>query len=171
MEIAILEAFQSMQTAQLSRVMATFTHLGDLGVFWILLGSTLICDKRSRRTGLIVLMALGLSALVCNVTLKPLIARVRPYDAISTLTLIVEPQNDFSFPSGHASASFAAAMALWQGNPKFGWIAWPTAALIAFSRLYFSLHYPSDVLAGMAIGAACGYLATLLGKKAALDVV
>ena len=65
---------------------------------------------------------------------------------------------DYSFPSGHTQASFAAATALFTGNKKAGICAYVLAALIAFSRLYLYVHFPTDVLAGVVIGICCGLL-------------
>ena len=82
------------------------------------------------------------------------------------LTLLVKAPTDFSFPSGHTAASFAAAAALLFSKCR-GWIpALVLAILIALSRLYLYVHYPTDVLAGVAVGFLCGFLGAILAKKA-----
>ena len=85
--------------------------------------------------------------------MKPLIARTRPFDAnnLKDILLIKAPK-DYSFPSGHTMASFAAATVLIYMNRKVGIVAMVLAVLIAFSRLYLYVHYPSDVFAGMIFG-------------------
>lgn len=139
------------------------TTLGNSGGFWILLSAVLLLFKPTRKTGLTALLALVIGALITNVTLKPLVARIRPYEVVDGLILLIERQGDFSFPSGHTCASFAAAMVYWKRLPE-KWKAWGIASLvlaglIAFSRLYVGVHYPTDVLCGMLIGIGAGYAA------------
>lgn len=91
--------------------------------------------------------------------LKPLIARIRPFDVNSAIQLIVAKPHDYSFPSGHTAASFTAVMALYLAGEKKLWkIALVLAVLIAFSRLYLYVHYPTDVLGGIITGAIAGYI-------------
>lgn len=134
------------------------THLGDGGIFWILLGIILLFSKKTRPAGVAALLALLVGALITNVCLKNFVARTRPYEVVEGLRLMIERQRDYSFPSGHTSASFAAACALVRTLPK----KWGTACLIlagviALSRLYVGVHYPSDVLGGMVVGIFAGW--------------
>ena len=105
--------------------------------------------------------ALALDVVCCNLLLKPLVARVRPFDANPLVELIVGRPTDWSFPSGHTAASFASTAALYaSGEPL--WIpAAVLSVLIAFSRLYLYVHYPTDVLAGLVLGTVLG----VLGRK------
>lgn len=136
------------------------THLGDSGWFWIALSLLLLIPKKTRWVGLTALLALLFGALITNVALKNLVARTRPYEMIEGLRLLIEKQSDYSFPSGHTCASFAAAMVYYKMLPhKYGIPALVLAALIAFSRLYVGVHYPTDVLAGMIIGCAAAWAA------------
>ena len=97
------------------------------------------------------------AALATNVLLKNLVHRIRPYVALENLSILVSEPSDWSFPSGHATASFAAAWALFRLAPKkVGVPALLLAILIALSRLYEGVHYPTDVLAGAAIGILSG---------------
>lgn len=142
------------------------TSLGDGGWFWIALSVLLLIPKRTRRVGIAALLALGIGALVTNVVLKNIVARTRPYEVIDGLILLVEKQSDFSFPSGHSCASFAAAMAYYKMLPKkYGVPAVILAALIAFSRLYVGVHYPSDVIAGILAGMFAASAACKLVKR------
>lgn len=126
------------------------TSLGDSGWFWIVLAVILLIPKRTRRVGMTALFALAIGALITNVALKNIVARIRPYEVIDGLILLIEKQSDFSFPSGHSCASFAAAMVCYKMLPKrYGVPAVVLASLIAFSRLYVGVHYPSDVIAGV----------------------
>ena len=114
--------------------------------------------------------ALLLGVLICNVTMKPLIARVRPYDFQlehfqKYIVLLVETPNDYSFPSGHTIASFEAATVLLVKNKKLGIPAMILAVLIAFSRMYLYVHYPTDVLASVVLGIIMAYLGMFLVDK------
>ena len=151
-------------------VMPIVTLLGDAGIFWIAIAVVLLFFRKTRRVGLGMGAALILGLLVCNVTLKPLCGRIRPYDYElahfgTTIKLLIEAQHDFSFPSGHTIASFEAATVLWIHNKKVGVPALVLASLIAFSRLYLYVHYPTDVIASVILGIAFAYLGNwLVGK-------
>jgi len=85
------------------------THLGDFGIFWILLTIVLLIPKKTRKAGLASALALIIGTLITNVAIKNVVARIRPYEVIQELELMIEKQKDFSFPSGHTCASFASA--------------------------------------------------------------
>ena len=154
----------------LHAVMPLITLLGDAGIFWIGVAVVLLFFKKTRRVGLGMGAALILGLLVCNVTLKPLCARPRPYDYElehfgTAIKLLIEAQHDFSFPSGHTIASFEAATVLAIHSKKAGIPALVLASLIAFSRLYLYVHYPTDVIASVILGVAFAYLGNwLVGK-------
>lgn len=141
------------------------TMLGDSGWFWIVLSLLLMIPRRTRWIGITSLGAVVIGALITNVTLKNLVARTRPYEVIDGLVLLIEKQGDYSFPSGHTCASFAAAGVYWRMMPKkYSVPLMILAALIACSRLYVGVHYPSDVLAGLAIGLFGAWAAWQLQK-------
>lgn len=134
------------------------THLGDFGIFWILLTIVLLIPKKTRKAGLALPFSLALiiGTLITNVAIKNVVARIRPYEVIQELDLMIEKQKDFSFPSGHTCASFASAFAIYKCKEVFP-KKWRTAAmvlatLIALSRLYVGVHYPTDVLGGLIVG-------------------
>ena len=150
-------------------LMPLITLLGDAGIFWILCSVVMILIPKTRKTGLAMGISLFIGLLVCNVTLKPLVGRIRPYDYQwqffqKEITLLVEGLHDFSFPSGHTIASFEAATALLIGNKKLGIPAMILAVLIAFSRLYLYVHYPTDVLVSVVLGIAFAFLGSYLVK-------
>ncbi len=139
------------------------TMLGNGGWFWIALGLGLFCFKRTRKTGIAVLAALVIGGLITNVALKNLVARIRPYDYTAAIRSLLPPQSDYSFPSGHTCASFAAAFVCLRRLPRnWGAGAMVLAGLIAFSRLYLGVHFPTDILGGLVIGLAAGWLACRL---------
>lgn len=134
-------------------LMPLITRLGDGGYFWITLLILLMIPKKTRKLGAAMAVALLINVVLCNLTLKPLVARPRPFD-LREVALLIPPPEDFSFPSGHTSSSFAAAGALlFMKAEKELWI--PSACLavlIAFSRLYLYVHFPTDVLGGILLG-------------------
>lgn len=154
----------------LDAVMPIITLLGDAGIFWIAVSVVLILIPKYRKAGLSMGLALLMGVVVCNMIMKPLFARIRPYDFQleqfgKVIPLLVEAQHDFSFPSGHTIASFEAATALAIHNRKLGIPALILACLIAFSRLYLYVHYVTDVLVSVGLGIGFAFLASWLVKK------
>ncbi len=162
---ALLYIQDYLRSPKLSAVMVFFSTIGNVGILWIALGLVLLIPKRTRRGGFDLLICLAAAYIVNDLIIKEIVARVRPYDAIEGLTILVKPLSSFSFPSGHANSSFAAAMALTLAFGKKGVWAYIPAALIAFSRCYVGVHYPSDVLAGILVGTLVAWGTFLLLKK------
>ncbi len=162
LDFAILDAIQAhLRCAFLDTLMPAISALGNAGIFWILLALTFLCIPKFRRAGLDMAVALIICLVVGNLTLKPLIARIRPYDINTAVELLIKAPTDYSFPSGHTMSSFAAATTLLYRHKKAGILAMILAALIAFSRLYLYVHYPTDVLCGLVFGVLAGVLAHL----------
>lgn len=166
MDVAILLWIQENLRAEIfTPFWKIVTALGNGGWFWIVLGLGFLCFKRTRKTGITLLIALVIGALITNVALKNLVARVRPYDYTEAIRSLLPPQSDFSFPSGHTCASFAAAFVCLKRLPRaWGVAAMGLAGLIAFSRLYLGVHFPTDILGGLVIGLAAGWLACRLQR-------
>lgn len=149
----------------LNPIFITITHLGDAGIFWIALSLFMCIFKKTRKVGIFALGALIISVLFNNVFLKNVIGRIRPYEIIAGLECIVKHATDPSFPSGHTGASIAAATVYLKELPKkFSIPALVVAILIALSRLYIGIHYPTDVIAGAITGAAIGIVTCLIGN-------
>lgn len=161
-------ALQHIQHPILNAIMIAATFVGEKGILWLLCGAALCIPQRYRKYGIMVVLAVGLSYLIGNLLLKPLIARPRPCDLFPEVTLLTSLPGGFSFPSGHTVSSFAAATVICFANWRFGIPALFLAALIGFSRVYLFHHFLSDVLVGAAIGVACAFLAALLLKIALL---
>lgn len=150
---------EAIRSPMLDPVMKVITSLGNAGILWILLTVLLLIPKQTRRVGMISALALLASLLVSNILIKNLVARTRPYNAIAALIPIVPKPSEFSFPSGHTASSFASATVFYRKLPKkYGILAMTMAVLIALSRLYVGVHYPTDVLAGIISGIGCSYL-------------
>lgn len=159
-ELWILDLLQQLHSGPADAVLSFFTHLGDKGLLWLALAAVLLARRRTRRAGLAVLLALALDLVCCNLALKPLIGRPRPFAVNPSVPLLISPPADPSFPSGHTASSFAAAAALrFTGGTdlRLRRAALVLAVLIAFSRLYLYVHWPTDVLAGAALGIGLGW--------------
>ena len=159
LEFQILNLIANMRTDLLDTMLPMISSFGDKGIGWIVLSVILTCIPRYRKAGITMGLALIFCLLIGNMTLKPLIARPRPYTYFPEMTLLIAPLADFSFPSGHTFASFASATALFLYHKKAGIAAYILAAIIAFTRLYLYVHFPSDVIAGMLLGIFSGWLA------------
>ena len=154
MEIQILHWFESLHNPITDPIMYFITTLGNGGIFWIILAAAM----RYKKVGLSMAIALILSLIFCNGIMKHMWARPRAFwvegqnfvisNNFENLYGIFQTIHDYSFPSGHSSASFAAATAIFMWQKKEGTAALVLAALIAVSRLYLTVHYPTDVLAG-----------------------
>ncbi len=139
-------------------LMPKITHLGDAGLIWIGLAIILILNKKYRTHGVVMLLALLIGVVIGNLGLKNMIARARPCWIDTSVNLLIPVPTDFSFPSGHTLASVIGATSLVMANKKFAWFAIPLAALIAFSRLYLFVHFPTDVFAAIILGITIAYL-------------
>lgn len=169
-DLPILDWIQAnLQSPLMDKIMPIITIFGDGGIFWIACALLLLVFPKTRRTGLGMGFALLMGLLICNVTLKPLVGRIRPYDLQEelgvTIQLLIERQHDFSFPSGHTIASFEACTVLMLGNKKLGIPATLLAILIAFSRLYLYVHYPTDVITSVILGTIFGIIGYAIAKK------
>ncbi|HCG66228.1 MAG TPA: phosphatase PAP2 family protein [Oscillibacter sp.] len=136
----------------LDAVVPKLTMLGNAGIIWILAGLALLCSKKYRRQGALVLMGLLAGLLVGNIVLKNLVARPRPCWLDPSVRLLIASPTDYSFPSGHTLSSTIAATILTKTDRRFGYAAIPLAVLIALSRLYLYVHFPSDVLIAALLG-------------------
>ncbi len=170
-DLPILDWIQAnLQSEIMDIIMPIITMFGDDGIFWIACAVILMFTRKHFKTGLGMGFAMLIGLLVCNVTLKPLIGRIRPYDfqlqVLDTeIELIIAAMHDFSFPSGHTIASFEACTVLMLNNKKLGIPATILAILIAFSRLYLYVHYPTDVIFSVFAGIAFGFLGNFLARK------
>ena len=143
---------QYLRTDMLTPFMKSVTFLGNGGWFWILCADVLLAVPKTRKPGYAAALSLIFGAIVTNLLLKNIVARPRPFAEIAALIPMITKPKDFSFPSGHTTASFAVALVMLRMLPKkFGIPAVVLAALVAFSRLYLGVHYPTDVLAGFVI--------------------
>ncbi len=147
-------------------VFPIITYLGEAGVIWIVIGLVLLLLKKTRRQGVLVLCAMAAGFLLGEILLKNTICRERPFQTFPAFTpLLISPPSGFSFPSGHTCSSLAAATVLCGCSRKRGIPALVLACLIAFSRIFLFVHWPTDVLAGAVLGVTCGLLTLFFSKK------
>ncbi|MBQ6810585.1 MAG: phosphatase PAP2 family protein [Firmicutes bacterium] len=135
----------------LTPIMNAITTSGNGGIIWIILCVILICFKKTRWIGIAAAISLALVGILNNEIIKPIVERPRPF-LQQEIELLIAAPGGFSFPSGHTSSSFAVATAVFLKNKKIGIPALIFAALVGFSRLYFFVHFPSDVFVGMLEG-------------------
>lgn len=157
---------ENIRNGILTPIFTAITTLGNSGIIWVILSLLLLIPQRTRKIGVMSLLALLVSLLINNVTLKNLVARVRPYETIEGLVPLIGRPWDYSFPSGHTGSSFASAWVFYRRLPKrFGIPALILAGLIGLSRLYLGVHYPTDVLFGVISGIFSGFVAEVLVNK------
>lgn len=152
MEFSILYALQNIHTEWMDRIMVFFTRLGDAGSVWIIIAVLMLIWKNTRVCGITSLTALGIMSFTCNIFLKNAVKRMRPCWIDTTVDLLIFPPQNYSFPSGHTFAAFTAAYCIYYYHRKAGIMTFVLAGMIAFSRLYLFVHFPTDVLAGMILG-------------------
>lgn len=183
-DLPILDWIQTnLQSGFMDFIMPIITLFGDAGIFWMIWAAVLVFFPKTRKIGLGMAFAMALGLLICNVTLKPLVGRMRPYDyQIQELgktwndillagKLLVETPHDFSFPSGHTIASFEACTVLMINDKRMGIPATILAILIAFSRLYLYVHYPTDVLFSVFAGILFGFIGYAIAQRINLPAI
>jgi len=164
-EFTILDAVQKLRCPVLDALAVFFDAAGAHGEVWLALAAVLLAFRRTRKAGLAMLAALGLYMVAGHCILKPLFARPRPCDIRPEMLTLVARPHGWSFPSGHTASGFAAAFALWRENRRLGTPALILAAFIGFTRLYLYVHFPTDILGGIALGLALGACGVLLADK------
>ncbi|WP_315073549.1 phosphatase PAP2 family protein [uncultured Clostridium sp.] len=144
-----------MQNKYLDRLMPMVTSMGNLGAIWILIAVILMLDKSYRLIGNIVILTLIISTIVGEGIVKHIVRRIRPYNGKNNSNILISKPTTYSFPSGHTLSSFAVAEMLSMYLNKYTTIFIVIAFLIAVSRIYLYVHYPTDVIAGVIIGVLC----------------
>lgn len=152
MELEILHAIQGLHNEWLNALMIFFSAMGNGGIVWIVTSVVLALIPRTRKCGFAMMASMALTFLFGNLLLKNLIARPRPFFVDESVALLIPRPSEYSFPSGHTANSFAAAVVIFSHYRKAGIGALLVAAVIAFSRMYLFVHYPTDILGGLALG-------------------
>ena len=130
-----------------------YTHLGDDGIIWIAVGLIMLIPKKTRKCGIMVLGALLFMLVFNNIILKNLFARPRPCATYPEMVDLVHVPSSYSFPSGHTVSTMAVAFTILTQHKKLGTVALILAFLMALTRLYVFVHFPTDVYGGIIVGA------------------
>lgn len=151
----LLYIHNNMHSPILDKVMVGITSLGNGGMVWIIIAAILLLNKKYRKIGVMVIVALLLTTILGEGILKHIVGRLRPSNEILNSSGLISKPLSYSFPSGHTASAFAAAGILAKYFKKYSALIFTLAVLIAFSRLYLYVHYPTDVLAGLFLGLIC----------------
>ncbi|MCH5324061.1 MAG: phosphatase PAP2 family protein [Eubacterium sp.] len=163
LDFSILDAIrENVANPLLDAVMSFVSFTGNAGAIWILAAIACLCFRQTRRAGVCMAVALVLGLVIGNLALKNIIDRPRPFELREWITLIVPPPGDPSYPSGHTLAAFNAAIPLFVYHRRLGALALTYAAVMAFSRLYLYVHYPTDVLGGLILAVICSVAAVVI---------
>ncbi len=155
----------------LDRVMVFITSLGNAGHIWIVVGIVLLLIKRYRKCGITLLCVLEVANYLCSDVLKPFVGRVRPCNKFPQVPLLIPALHSPSFPSGHTMSGFACATVLYYFDKQLGIAGYILASLIAFSRLYLFVHYPTDILGGILYGISVPILLIYCLKAIYLHII
>lgn len=159
-DLRILETIRTYFSSSLmDSIMVLITKLGDRGLIWIIISVILLVSKKYKKIGITMIVALLLTSIIGEGLIKNIIQRPRVFNSINDIELIIKAPSSYSFPSGHTASSFAAAMVLGYYIKEYKYLFYFLAFLVAFSRLYLWVHYPSDIVGGMIFGIICGYIA------------
>lgn len=168
MEFNILYTLLELRNPILNGIMIFLSSIGDAGLIWIGLTIVFLIFKKTRQMGVAMAFSLIIMQLVGNVAIKHMVQRERPCWIDTSVPMLIPVPKDFSFPSGHTYSSFSAATAIYLHQKKWGVAAFILAGLIAFSRLYLFVHFPTDILGGIILGLITGYFGTKLAAHSKL---
>ncbi len=168
-DLAVFSWIQTIQNSVLTPMMQGISLLGTKGAIFFLLGFLLLCSRKWREVGVMILRALAITTVCNSVIVKELLARPRPFEldydwwlAVYRYPGFVARPDSFSFPSGHTAAAFAAAAAMFAKSRKGGLLLCVFAALMGFSRVYLEVHYCTDVLFGALFGVVYALIAVAI---------
>lgn len=164
----IFRALNSVNCGFLNFFTKYFSYLGEKGIPLLLIGAILCCFSKTRKIGANVILAIAVGALFTNVILKNAVERLRPYVQSAEYNGYWQQagavmESEFSFPSGHTTAATAFAVGLFLScDKKWSWLALLFALVMGFCRVYLTVHYTTDVIAGLIVGTAGGVIAFYL---------
>ncbi len=169
----LLIGIQSLLNADwLTPIMKGASAVCNGGAFNIALCAVLVAFKKTRKLGLVCSISLAFSFILCNLVLKPLVCRIRPWVLFPEVQVLIDPPGDASFPSGHAMNTMSVAFAWFMytihekgRRHNIGIALVVFALLVSLSRLYLGMHFPSDVISGLLLGMLCATIVCQLFKK------
>ena len=164
-ELSVLHFIENnLQNPVLNIFFGIFSMISEYGAIWILLAIFLLFSKKYRKGGFALALALIFFFIFTNLFLKNIIARPRPF-SLEEFNIVIPKPSDFSFPSGHTATSFCGALILAKTNSKWAVPAYAVAVLTAISRIYFTVHFPTDILGGIVSGTLASIFALFVCKK------
>lgn len=146
----------------LDKIMTFVTYIGNSGIVWIVLSIILLINKKYRKIGLMCICALILTSIFGEGVLKHLVQRQRPFSVMPAVNLLINKPITYSFPSSHTSSSFAIVGIVWSQMKKLRMPVIILAIVVAFSRLYLFVHYPSDIFGGVILGLLCSKIVIII---------
>lgn len=163
-EEAVMHWMDGIGSPMLDSIMSAITGIATHAIVWFAICFLMLFGRRSRRYVVPVVISIVLAYVISDFILKPCIDRVRPFEELG-LEIIVSAPVTSSFPSGHTASSFAAAVALWFYDRRLGIPAVTLAALVAVSRVYLLVHWPTDVIAGAILGIVCAVAVHIIWSR------
>ena len=161
----IVEFISQHRIGVLNPFFKLLSYSGELMLIWLVITLFLLYKTKQLNKIKIFLFGYLTSYFINDVLLKNLIQRPRPFQENNLITTIIKEPTSYSMPSGHSASSFVAAFILSYYFPKYRIFFYSLAVLIAFSRIYVGVHYPSDVIVGALIGLLIGFVTVNLTKK------
>ncbi len=181
LDLFVFEWVQGIRTPVLTVLMKIITTLGDEGILFIAVGLALLITKKYRKIGFAMLVSLVVMLICNNFVLKEIFARERPFNLYETFPMkygdwggetaryiypdMVKAPHSYSFPSGHTSSAFAAGVAVFLLNKKFGIPATLFAFVMGFTRIYVGVHYTTDVISAAVVGIIYAIVGVLIANR------
>ncbi|MBR0142372.1 MAG: phosphatase PAP2 family protein [Ruminococcus sp.] len=161
----LLEMISSIRNDVLTPIMKILTYISNGGIIWILISFIMIAFPKTRKIGICAMAALALEYIIGDCCIKYLIARDRPFIQHPWIDTIINHPSGYSFPSGHTGAASAASVTVFIQNKKIGIPLMILAVGIIFSRLYFCVHFPTDILGGIINGTTWAIVSYIVINK------
>ena len=161
----VLWVQQHVRSPFLSAFFIPFTTIGNAGILFILIGVLLLFFKRTRQSGILLLISLTISFILNDIVVKNIVQRPRPFNAFSQIVPLVPPPGKYSFPSGHTAAAFSSMVTFFFTQRKYAICGLVIALLMGISRIYVGVHYPTDVFFGALLGTAVAVTSAIIFLK------
>ena len=149
----------------LNPVMIFTSATGEFGILWFIIAISMLFFKKTRKWGVAIICAMALAFVAGELIIKNIVCRVRPCNQDFAVQMLIEKPIGYSFPSSHSATSFAVATVIFAKYKKLGALALLYAGVIAFSRMYLFVHFPSDVAVGALLGIVSGIIILAIYKK------
>lgn len=160
---------EHLRSGFLDNIMPVITAFGNMGMFWVLVALIISAKSKYRRCSMTMMIGMIAGVLIGNFVVKNIIRRDRPCWINEIGNMLIEIPQDYSFPSGHTMSSFIAATILCYYDKKFAVPSFSVAILIAFSRMYLYVHFPTDIIGGALLGIGIAAMTVTMTNKYVFD--